>query len=1101
MDESRDRTGSWIATALLWTGAFAFVFGTYVILEKHLRVLPPTDPVGVGRVTVDGASKLEDYAGLALFYLFVPLGTYFAGSGLVRLHRRAAAALDATEGDGRFIASAAVIAAALLLSPWFALTTRKEGWAVIMPPLLALGAIAAWRFARSRPWIAALRAPELRATHALLLTEAAAALLFRYLVTGRRVAHIPTLLLEIVFVALLALTFWAAAVGLARLVHVRVGREAGPALTSVAVGAAPLLLLPIGGLFLIPTTLVLAFVLPIVLVTISASISRGVAVSPRALRNTVAYGVVPYLLFCATLASTVALSQWIDLFHRGETLGPASDYLRGKLPYRDVFVLHGLLENGLLDAWLMEIFGRDLGVASARAAVMSSLTYPAVWILAMVIFDSLPLAAIVVGLGLVTFVDHQRVLLQIVALLFVAAALRWRRPAFAFGGGVAAAVALFFSLEIGLYSIAAGVVTFVILPFVIRRSVSSGDTVPDGQEYRAHAVRPYTGSGDVAPDDGVGEFEGYRAHAVRPYGAIAMFAAGVAVGAAPFLIYLGAAGVLGAFFRDSFVTIPSIIDAVWSLPLPELTRPFRYDLTLRTFVEFFLGANIRYVLNPFVIGLAMTYLIARIARRRFDSRDALMLAATVFALLAQRSAAGRADFQHQHFAAFLLAPLMVFLVIIALERLAPLWRSGNRGTQAFVALIVAASAPVAFTALWVPDLLNARLDDVTLYRPRISTIGFLDPKAKAVEERIDAVRRAVAKYAKPGEPIFDFSNQPALYFFTNRPNPTRFYQVPILSPPALQMEAIAAIDRARPPVVIRRSPDGFDRFDGIENELRAPALAAYIDDHYRYRTTARGIDIHVRRPDVRRDPESYRRFIRIPSSADTSPFERVVIPAIGSIEGAGGSRWESQLLLYNPHLDPLRIRLRYTADRDVAERTIVLPSRKIVRLNDAARTFFALPNSRGSVTIEYRSPTPPIVRSRTRDVAKGGGAPLERPLSSADAAVAGTTRDALAILGADGTWPRRVNLGIATTGDAPARVSISARTRDGEIVGLPVETIVAEGEPYLVVDANRPLGVPLDDSISIHVRLLSGSAVAWASVVDGSTGNQEMIVGVPVSAP
>ncbi|MHB0971515.1 MAG: hypothetical protein ACYC7A_16750 [Thermoanaerobaculia bacterium] len=1076
MDESRDRTGTWIATALLWTGAFAFVFGAYLILEKHLRVLPPTDPVGVGRVTVVGASKLEDYAGLALFYLFVPLGTYFGGSGLVKLHRRAAAALDAAEGDGRFIASAAVITAALLLSPWFALTTRKEGWAVLMPPLLAWGAIAAWRFARSRPWIAALRAPELRATHALLITEAAAALLFRYLVTGRRVAHIPTLLLEIVFVALLALAFWAAAVGLARLVHLRAGREAGPALTAVAVGAAPLLLLPIGGLFLIPTTLVLAFVLPIVLVTISASISRGVAISPRGLRNAVAYGVVPYLLFCATLASTVALSQWIDLFHRGETLGPASDYLRGKLPYRDVFVLHGLLENGLLDAWLMELFGRDLGVASARAAVMSSLTYPAVWILAMVIFDSLPLAAIVVGLGLVTFVDHQRVLLQIVALLFVATALRWRKPALAFGGGVAAAVALFFSLEIGLYSIAAGVATFVILPFVFRRSAgASGDVVPDAQKYRAHAV--------------------------RPYGALALFIGGVAVGAAPFLIYLGTAGVLGLFFRDSFVTIPSIIDAVWSLPLPELTRPFRYDLTLRTFVEFFLGMNIRYVLNPFVIGLAMTYLIARIARRRFDSRDALMLAATIFALLAQRSAAGRADFQHQHFAAFLLAPLMVFLVIIALERLAPLWRSGNRGSQAFVALLVAVAAPVAFTALWVPDLLNARLDDVTLYRPRISTIGFLDPKAKAVEERIDAVKRAVAKYAKPGEPIFDFSNQPALYYFTNRPNPTRFYQVPILSPAALQMEAIAAIDRAKPPVVLRRSPDGFDRFDGIENELRAPALAAYLDDHYRYRATARGIDVYTRRPGVRRDPQSYRRFIAIPKSADTSPIERIVIPAIGSLEGASGSRWASELLLYNPHQNPLRLRLRYTADRDVAERTLTLPSRKIVRMDDAARAFFGLPNSRGSVTIEYRATAPPYVRSRTRDVAKGGRAPLERPLSAADAATAGTPADTLAILGANGTWPRRVNVGIAAAGHVPARIHISARTRNGEIVGLPVETIVAEGEPYLLVDANKPLGVPIDESISIHVRVVSGSAVAWASVVDGTTGDQEMIVGVPTIAP
>ena len=42
----------------------------------------------------------------------------------------------------------------------------------------------------------------------------------------------------------------------------------------------------------------------------------------------------------------------MDLFERGHWLGPASDMLAGKVPYRDTFPLHGFLSDGGLD-WLL----------------------------------------------------------------------------------------------------------------------------------------------------------------------------------------------------------------------------------------------------------------------------------------------------------------------------------------------------------------------------------------------------------------------------------------------------------------------------------------------------------------------------------------------------------------------------------------------------------------------------------------------------------------------------------------------------------------------------------------------------------------------------
>src|SRR4029079_14669499 len=87
---------------------------------------------------------------------------------------------------------------------------------------------------------------------------------------------------------------------------------------------------------------------------------------------------------------------------------------------------------------------------------------------------------------------------------------------------------------------------------------------------------------------------------------------GIAIGTAPCIAYLASKGALEAFFETSFVTIPRIIDAVWSLPFPDLTSTFRSkNLNLHTLSDFFLYEHFRYILNPLVICLAILVLLWR----------------------------------------------------------------------------------------------------------------------------------------------------------------------------------------------------------------------------------------------------------------------------------------------------------------------------------------------------------------------------------------------------------------------------------------------------------------------------------------------------------
>src|SRR4029078_7878090 len=84
--------------------------------------------------------------------------------------------------------------------------------------------------------------------------------------------------------------------------------------------------------------------------------------------------------------------------------------------------------------------------------------------------------------------------------------------------------------------------------------------------------------------------------------------------------------------------------------------------------------------------------------------------------------------------------------------------------------------------------------------------------------------------------------------------------------PALQRETILALERAKPPVVIRRSPQEVDVFDGIDNAIRAQPVSASLDDFYIFAHTTRGVEVWVRKaPAPRLNLDGYMRRYRIPT--------------------------------------------------------------------------------------------------------------------------------------------------------------------------------------------------------------------------------------------
>ena len=367
--------------------------------------------------------------------------------------------------------------------------------------------------------------------------------------------------------------------------------------------------------------------------------------------------------------------------------------------------------------------------------------------------------------------------------------------------------------------------------------------------------------------------------------------------------------------------------------------------------------------------------------------------------------------------------------------------------------------------------------------------------------RITDVSKGIRELTRRGEPIFDFSNQPAFYFFADRPNPTRFYQVPILSPREFQAETIRDLERARPKVVIRRSPEMFDQFDGVTNDLRAQAVSAYLDETYRFYRSVRGVELWTRRRDVRpRTVADYLRAIRLPNQEElvNDRPERLVFPAVGSVPGVDGAFWQSDLTLHNPYRDPMRLTLRYVTGERGTDRRLALAPRQTLRWQNVVHTLFANQDSLGTLWVEHREGRAPVAVVKTSDVAHHASASVEQPLSRRDAATASTESAELAIVGIPplSEGPRRVNIGVVNIGTIPATFRISARTRTGAAVGQSVESGVPEDQVWLVNDVETALGVHLDETMTVRITVIAGTGVAFGTVVQYG-GDSEFIAAIP----
>ena len=259
-----------------------------------------------------------------------------------------------------------------------------------------------------------------------------------------------------------------------------------------------------------------------------------------------------------------------------------------------------------------------------------------------------------------------------------------------------------------------------------------------------------------------------------------------------------------------------------------------------------------YFFLPIVLFLAtVAMVVSKLLRRaEWATIDWVLVAAATFVPFIYQVAIDRLDGGHvfEVFQAlipfvllcgFKMATLADAGLLRVLARDRPLLAHRPRQTVHFAAPVTAFG--VIAIAVWSPLSLSTWNRIPGRLHPTVGAtaatlglpFGYLRPGAEKVAEIAD-LRTVLNYYAGPDGPVFDFTNEMGIvYFLLNRVPGGRYYHIEVALTPGAQRQEIGDLRRSSPRIVIFQQRDfGLSSFDGLSGMERNYLVSEYLLDHY-----------------------------------------------------------------------------------------------------------------------------------------------------------------------------------------------------------------------------------------------------------------------------
>ena len=566
----------------------------------------------------------------------------------------------------------------------------------------------------------------------------------------------------------------------------------------------------------------------------------------------------------------------IDLYHEGERAAVVNELLRGGIPYRDVYLQHGLIQNAYKPWLAMKLFGETLEADRKLHHIVYPLGYVCFYLLALQCFRRRATALFVsLALILLTFgLAAPRAYLpvtdrHILGFLTLMLLCKWTHRGPAHGksllaaAGVCTTLAVFYSLDTGLYAWAASSVFLFVFGFasIFCRSVNNDRAAanPSSFKDKVRQVR-----------------DGALGKCLSP---LLTYKLGVIIGFAPFLIFFGVHGAIDDAVKSSWTQFTYHTE-IWATPFIPLLAELSKITSLVTFSDFILTKTFMWYFPILVYLMTLTFLMFRTVAGQWSMEDWKMLIILLAGIIYFRTALGRSDWHHVLFSSSFIWLICFFFFegmwlafrsrgssenthqLKTSEELTradttndakmtvehgecrdaspPTVRSVQMSRINLPLLICSLMFVVGLLWYVRTDLYGVfaakplkqaekMLVNFTKYgripggyaEVRLKRAGrVLTPVNEAAQ--IEQVVNYIQENTDSSDPIFDFANQGMNYFLANRPNPTRFPQIAYAKPESLQKEVIADLEESKPKIVIYR-----ERISAV-----LPLVSAHLQIHY-----------------------------------------------------------------------------------------------------------------------------------------------------------------------------------------------------------------------------------------------------------------------------
>ena len=521
---------------------------------------------------------------------------------------------------------------------------------------------------------------------------------------------------------------------------------------------------------------------------------------------------VPVALYLST-ALLVGGQGVFDVFELGQEMTTLRLLHLGEFPFRDFLPFHGLFVDTLLNALGYRLLSPSAwGSIAGGSLVITPLTWVAIYLFAYRVVGASWVATLT---GLFLFfnttamtADGTRLLVWPLILVLLAVSFDRRSRAASFGAGATLTI-------------------FAVL-------------VPE-----ATYVLPACGAALVAHDAYHARWRRRMSVAREFRLSLWALAGGVAVATALFAVLASAHSVGG--FLDYYLTLIPGHGLEGTLPISP-GPPFDAVVFTQQYVFWIVAPGL-----AIIIGVAIVVGRVRLGHM-LRTTDFLLIASGLFTVLYYGSEfLARADLAHAALAYAGAIPLLILVAWEGLrwanERVRALLRGSHAGRLRWPLVCVGAVIAAITTSSSLPSLVggaSANFRATAATEPWLPTLGYMDA---ADQGEYTDIGTFLATFLKPGQEIYDFSNQPGLYYFVLDYRPaSRHYEAAMDYSELTQRETIADLDSDRPLFVIMygTAPGALPSWDEITNAVRDYDISEYVLDRYRPFASIDGQIIYVR---------------------------------------------------------------------------------------------------------------------------------------------------------------------------------------------------------------------------------------------------------------